>query len=206
MPLLMVQIPWESIISHPVFLLVVGAVFASILTPWLTNRWQDHKKALEIKVNLVTRITRLLSEVYAAAVSTTLWRNQQFTAEQFEEFRSLMSRWHIESNVARSEIQAYLGDTSLKNDFNDHFNLLITWYGVTVNFFRNAPKSKELLTRDIEFIKTALTNDKHVDANKITPSFDEKVVEDISTSLRVRTDSIIDKIINAPFKGFSKKR
>jgi hypothetical protein len=47
----------EEIVSHPFFLLLVGALISGLLIPYFTRRWQNHQKELEIKTNLVGRIS-----------------------------------------------------------------------------------------------------------------------------------------------------
>jgi hypothetical protein len=39
----------EEVLVHPLFLLLIGAGVSSLLIPWFTNKWQDHRKKLEIE-------------------------------------------------------------------------------------------------------------------------------------------------------------
>jgi hypothetical protein len=40
----------ESVLSHPVFLLIVGAILSVISFNFLARGWQKHQKELEIKI------------------------------------------------------------------------------------------------------------------------------------------------------------
>ena len=44
-------------LSHPLLLLLVGALVSSYLLPLLTQSWQNHQKELELKSALVSQIS-----------------------------------------------------------------------------------------------------------------------------------------------------
>lgn len=46
----------EEILVHPITLLLIGAGVSSLLIPWFTNKWQDHRKELEIRVDIASKI------------------------------------------------------------------------------------------------------------------------------------------------------
>jgi len=47
-----------GLLSHPLFLLVIGAIISSIIIPVYTNQWQNYQKELEIKSKLAEEISR----------------------------------------------------------------------------------------------------------------------------------------------------
>ena len=52
----------KNILSNPLLLLVVGGIISGLLFPYITSQWQNHQKELEIKTDLLRR----LSESFAA--------------------------------------------------------------------------------------------------------------------------------------------
>jgi hypothetical protein len=36
-------------LSHPMLLLIVGAIISSLIIPYFTRQWQDHQHELELK-------------------------------------------------------------------------------------------------------------------------------------------------------------
>jgi hypothetical protein len=60
-----------GIFEHPLTLLLIGAGLSSLLIPWFTNRWQDHRKKLEIKVDIASKMAQATGPLLAnAAIST----------------------------------------------------------------------------------------------------------------------------------------
>src|SRR5688572_15919458 len=62
---------FEESFLYPLILLLVGAGVTSLLIPWFTNRWQDRRKQLEIKVDLVSKITEVYGSMSAKVVVST---------------------------------------------------------------------------------------------------------------------------------------
>jgi hypothetical protein len=50
-------------LEHPLFLLVIGGVISVGLGTWLTNRWQNHRKELEVKVDIVSKMLEVYGSV-----------------------------------------------------------------------------------------------------------------------------------------------
>jgi hypothetical protein len=47
----------KDLVSNPLLLLVAGGIISGLLIPYITNQWQNHQKELEIKTDLVGRIS-----------------------------------------------------------------------------------------------------------------------------------------------------
>jgi len=47
---------FEETFVYPLILLLIGAGVSGVLVAWLTNRWQNHRKELEIKVDIASKI------------------------------------------------------------------------------------------------------------------------------------------------------
>lgn len=56
------------LLSHPLVLLLLGAAISAVIVPMLTQRWQDHQRALDIQTSLVADMTEA-SETYREALA-----------------------------------------------------------------------------------------------------------------------------------------
>jgi hypothetical protein len=55
-----------DVISHPLSLLLIGGLLSGLLFPYFTNRWQNHQKELDIKIDLVGRISESIMNMIMA--------------------------------------------------------------------------------------------------------------------------------------------
>jgi hypothetical protein len=55
-----------EILSHPLFLLIIGAIISGLLIPILTRKWQKDRTDLEIKIDLVSRISETVMKMMTA--------------------------------------------------------------------------------------------------------------------------------------------
>jgi hypothetical protein len=46
--------------AHPVIILIIGALLSGLLFPIFTNRWQIHQKGIEIRINLIGRMSQTI--------------------------------------------------------------------------------------------------------------------------------------------------
>lgn len=60
----------DGILSHPLFLLIIGALVSGFIIPmvinYLSNKWQKRQKSLEIKIDLVTSISQTIMKIMTA--------------------------------------------------------------------------------------------------------------------------------------------
>jgi hypothetical protein len=47
----------SHVLTHPLFVLLVGVAFSAGLVPWVTRRWQDKQRALDIRTGLVAEMS-----------------------------------------------------------------------------------------------------------------------------------------------------
>jgi hypothetical protein len=107
-----------TILGHPLFVgaavAVLTGVLASLLLPAITRVWQDRPRELELKRELVKRISRIATE--------TVENGNRFArfAETFEtrgERNAFLNRalhgWRVESSIIDSELTTYFHGTPL---------------------------------------------------------------------------------------------
>lgn len=114
-------------LSHPLLLLLVGAIISSYLIPALTRRWQDHQKELELRTTLVGEISESVMRMIMAiqfVVAGAPSRTQ-------EDFDQAFLKWSVDSSVIGSKLWAYFPKTNIPTDWETYTNLVSEFYGLT---------------------------------------------------------------------------
>jgi hypothetical protein len=94
----------EEIIGHPLTLLLIGASVSSLLIPWFTNKWQDHRKKLDIKIELVSKMTEDISYQIGNATMSLWLKKQEFTDAEKDTFWEKEKKSFINASVIRSRL------------------------------------------------------------------------------------------------------
>lgn len=92
-----------EVLGHPLFLLVTGALLSGWLGPRLTQRWQDQRKALEIKADLVERVAQSVTEMFTAVQLVQVGAGS-FSQNDFD---AAYQKWQNEKAVLTSLLRAY---------------------------------------------------------------------------------------------------
>ena len=107
----------ESYLSSPLLLLVVGAALSGLLIPYITAQWQNHEKELELKTNLVTRISEALSRVPTTAQFSATNRTDQ------AEYLQAYYEWETTQSSIGSYLRAYFPNTPIGEEWDKYANI-----------------------------------------------------------------------------------
>ena len=102
----------ETILEHPLFLLLVSAVFTGLFLPWITRRWQLWQKELELKTELVAEISEV---VMSAAMDAELAQESSINADAKSGGRTHIDAYRdlkVDSCIIGSKLHAYFPDES----------------------------------------------------------------------------------------------
>jgi hypothetical protein len=113
-------------LKHPLTILLVGALISGILIPMITRRWQNHQKALEIKTQLVSDLSKSIMEIIMAVQFAHLGAKSQKQADFDKAFRE----WEIQSAVIGTRLQAYFPDTTIPDEWTDFSELVTDFYAL----------------------------------------------------------------------------
>jgi hypothetical protein len=91
----------------PLVLLVVGAVLTGLLVPYITRRWQDHQKELELKADLLARLSEAVTRVITHAWFRELGGKEELSEADREEFDWRYGEWEVETRVIQAQFEAY---------------------------------------------------------------------------------------------------
>jgi hypothetical protein len=176
----------KDFLSSQLGLLILGAIISSLIVPWFFQVWQDYQKELEIKTDLVGKISEDVTRIIMSTQFVLLMNNLQHiqTVEQhkevLDELNEEYKQWEINSAVIGSQLQAYFPHTDLANEWGSlkvgsgSFSENVSrFYTLAVSV---APNS----TRDIDF-------------------FDDR------QNLLQQKDDLIQRILSSEMTSFSGK-
>jgi len=86
----------EEIFGHPLTLLLVGAGVTSVVIPWVTNKWQDHKKKLEIKVELASKMSEVVSNALAHSLIAADVQKEEYVGADLDKVYENLVKWYEE--------------------------------------------------------------------------------------------------------------
>lgn len=180
--------------AHPFILLVAGAIITSAIIPWLTNRWQNHKKKIEIKIDLVSRISETVI-LCTHNIATILLNKKQIEAGTITESKE----WVSKGKIVGAYIRAYFKNSSLPNEWDKFFEMLWDYWGFAMNL---ADDSIQKISIPTEF-KTHFSYIKDINWQSIESkkNFIDDLVK-LDNSFMNETHTLIEKIINEPIRSF----
>lgn len=95
------------------------ALISSLLIPWFFQVWQDYQKELEIKFDLVGRISEAVTKIVLSTQSVLNMYIEDISQknELINELNGKYSKWEISSSVIESQLKAYFPHTNLASEW-----------------------------------------------------------------------------------------
>lgn len=150
----------KDLFSNQFFLLIVGAIISSLLIPWFFQIWQNQQTELEIKTNLVSKISESVISLVMATQSVLLQSNYQQINNQdeliqlFGNLNEKYRQWEIDSAIINSQLRAYFPNSDVSNLWGSlkiHSN---SFSENVTDFYRLSNNAKINSTSSIEFGET----------------------------------------------------
>jgi hypothetical protein len=102
--------PWWSlppgcrtILAHPLFLLLIGAMISSLMVPVVSRMWQVHDKELEVKEQLVADINTSLTDF----VNVARFRLLEKPGHNQQEFDQAFRDWEVKRGQISTTLRIY---------------------------------------------------------------------------------------------------
>jgi hypothetical protein len=134
-----------ELLKHPLTILLVGALISGLLIPRFTLRWQNHQKALEIKTQLVSELSKSIMEIIMAIQYAHLGAESLKQAD----FDKAYLDWEIESAVIGTKLQAYFSDTTIPTEWTTFSALITDFYALEGVAPNERSKFTEVLARKL---------------------------------------------------------
>jgi hypothetical protein len=97
----------------------------------ITYKWQEnHQKELEIKTDLVGRVSQSVNGIYFAAEEV---RNPVYTFS-LTDYARAFENWVMSSGTIGSQLRAYFPNTELENKWNNYTAILNDIFNLVPKF------------------------------------------------------------------------
>lgn len=124
------NIPLYEWLSHPLIVLIVGALISSYLIPMVTRRWQDHQQELQLKSDLVRQISESVTSIVVAVQFAEVGAASQTQEDYDKAYRE----WETKSAVIGSSLRAYFPNTQIGTDWNAYSEIVGEVYALSATF------------------------------------------------------------------------
>ena len=112
---------------EPFLLLLATAILTGYLAPKITQRWQKHQKALELKTTLVSEINENVLHIVMAIQFAEMGAHSQ-TQEEFDE---AYSNWEVKRAKIGATLRSYFPRTKLVKDWDEFSEIVVQFYALT---------------------------------------------------------------------------
>jgi hypothetical protein len=133
----------KPMLSHPLFLLLIGAMISSLIVPVVTRIWQIHDKELEVKGEVIEQINGGLTDFVHEAEFRVLGT----PGHTQEEFDDALLEWEVTRGQISTLLRIYYPD----QDFARHWD---RFSGGVIHFYElgdeQNPIRREQLARRLE--------------------------------------------------------
>lgn len=116
----------QEILAHPLLILVTGALLSGWVIPRVTRSWHTHQKALEIKTELVSELSKSIMEMIMAVQYARLKAVGQTQAD----FDAAYSKWEIASSVIGTKLHAYFPQTLIPGVWESFSERITDFYAI----------------------------------------------------------------------------
>lgn len=145
----------SSFLSHPLTLLIIGALISSYLIPNWNQQQQNHQKELDLKSELIAQIsestTNILTDAQFAEFSKPFPKDAYDKADR---------AWEAKDSIIQSKIKLYFLESTLLDRWKMHSSLVSDFHALS-GIQNDVSLRKELLERfKKNFINTNIEWDK----------------------------------------------
>src|SRR5687767_12760316 len=124
--IVVVERPMAQFLEHPFTILLAGAAISGLLIPSITRRWQNHQKALEIKTQLVSDLSKSIMEI----VMATQFAHLRAPSQQQADFDRAYRDWEIQSGVIGTKLQAYFSGSTIPEEWSQFSEIVTDFYAL----------------------------------------------------------------------------
>jgi|SRR5215217_3255819 len=201
----------EQVLVHPLFLLFIGAVVSFVLGNWLTNRYQNNMKKLDIKVDILSKIDEAIDQQMGKAISSVSQTKKKVVTERSIVDENNMKWFFGDAQRIESKLDTYFSEKKLKDRWNDFAVALSSFAIISEEYFieydnGDAQKmQKNKLTHYLEHISKYFSDNgpgdwSHIVTEMMTFNYDLYIT--VGGVLMAKGDDIKRDIIKTPIEIF----
>ncbi|SRR5215204_6249805 len=186
---------FEEDFLYPLILLLVGAVVSGVLVAWLSNRWQNHRKELEVKVDIVSKMLEVYGSVAAKTFLSTMRR------EPISNIVEVLEKFCVDAYIVDSMLDSYYSsEADILDRWSKFFFGYVSFLNATSLYFvenRNEDE-KRLLEDDLNKIKKYYCDNKEINWDRLTADkpYDDKLWREIDDLYWDRVSEIYKDVLS----------
>jgi hypothetical protein len=194
----------EEGLIYPLILLLIGAGISGGLVTWLTNRWQNNRKELEIKVDIVSKMAEAMALQDANAFIYYLRKKKTLTDTEIDAYFADVKRWHTDTRIVGSKLQAYFPEEDIRKRWEKYCDLLAGYSSASRQYFYEYKEREEKLKVNLESIRDFFSGDTRVDWNQLISklNFDKNEWNKVAVLVSERGDELVKQVLKLPIKVF----
>ncbi|OXM43488.1 hypothetical protein [Amycolatopsis alba] len=122
----------DSVIRHPLTILLISAIVTGLLVPSVTRRWQDHQKALDIKALLLRQLSEHITRVITFCWFRELGQKPDLNADDRAGFDWRYGEWTVMSQVLQAQLEIYFRRSpDVARHWSEYSQMLRDFYDLT---------------------------------------------------------------------------
>jgi hypothetical protein len=201
------QETFQESFLYPLFLLVIGALISGVLVAKLTNKWENNKKKLEIKVDIVSKIDETIMHQIGKAVLLVSQKKKSLIENERNAHLEHIHKWYtLEAKGIESKLDTYFPETNLNDRWNRYAHALIPFENLLlVYLFESDPHRTRMnpyLNEIIEYIQSTRNKAYGDLVRNLSSNFNNALVSDIIAMFYVEGDNMKRNIMKTPIKLF----
>jgi hypothetical protein len=198
---------FEESFLYPLVLLLIGAGVSGVMVAWLTNRWQNRRKELEIKVDIASKMAEAVAYYLANALILTY--REKFTAADEVAYYESMRKWYIDVNIISSKLASYFPQTDIRDRWVNYYPVLVAFNEAIRWYFYKSPSEEQKNSlkqqrENIEKIRNYFENNMHPDWNRLTTemTYYDPLWTKVGNLVYARSNEIIRDVLKQRIKVF----
>jgi hypothetical protein len=198
---------FEEGFLYPLILLIIGALISGVLVAKLTNRWENNKKKLDIKVDIVSKMDETITHQIGNAVLLVSQKKVNLSENEQNANLENMHKWYtLEAKRVESKLSTYFPETNLTDRWNSYAHTLMSFERALLLYLigndQHNNRIRPYLDDIIEYIKSARNKAYGDLVRDLSSNFNNESVSDIIAMFYVEGDNMKRDVMKTPIKIF----
>jgi hypothetical protein len=196
---------FEESFLYPLVLLLIGAGVSGLLVARLTTRWQDHRKKLEIKVDIASKMSELIADMMSDTVLYSYREYQTIDVTEDKVWQESRKKLVIDANIIRSKLESYFSGADIKHRWEDYFSVLQSFETFSRYLFlveKPTADKEGILKNIVKDIEIYFSDNEQINWDRVTTKSPLNQWFEITDLINKRGDEIIKDVLKLPMKVF----
>jgi hypothetical protein len=179
----------------PLVVLLAGAAVSGLLIPAIARRREDHRKALEIKTELVGGISEVVTKFMMAIQFATL----RAVSQEQEDYDEAYKAWMIDSTVIGTKLNVYFPDDPIGSRWFAFTERVESFYALTGV---HDPERLEGQTRALLARYSLEAPDEVISVTGDVPAVDTRTWTLLRDAIGAEKSALIREVLRSPMPAF----